>query len=146
MRRESRAFIATIVVVVFAFFNVTDEVHSAEADEVVSVAQNVMSAISNKDFETVWNETSNWYKNKMGVKKAPYVAGWALSRQPFAPLKKSDIIDVQFSTSDPSGYVGKIYTITFLNEYENAKTYERVVLTEEDGKFRLSNFMGAPAQ
>jgi hypothetical protein len=119
---------------------------SAEADEAVSAAQNIMTAIVKRDFDTLWNETSVWYKNKVGIKKPAYVASWALSRQSFAPLKSSDLIDVQFSTSDPSGYVGKMYVVTFLNEYENGKTYERVVLFEESGKFRLSNFVGAPAQ
>ncbi|TCL67203.1 DUF4019 domain-containing protein [Rhizobium sp. BK251] len=138
--------ILAIIAVVLIFFNSGSAARSAEADEAVGVAQTIMTAIIQKEFDAVWDQTSDWYKKRVGIQKQAFVANWALSRQIFAPLKSSNIIDVQFTTSDPTGYIGKIYTVTFLNEYENGKTYERVVLTEEGGKFRLSNFFGAEAK
>ena len=105
-----------------------------------------MTAIAKRDFDTLWNETSEWYKGKVGINKKAYVAGWAIGRQGFALLKTTEVIDVQIVQGDPSGFAGKVYSVTFLNEYENGKTYERLILFQEGEKMRLANFIGAPAQ
>src|SRR5262245_19518495 len=99
MRSGSRLSFAFTIAVVLALFNLAGKARSAEADEAVSAAQNIMNIIVKKDFDALWNETSDWYKNKVGMKKPAYIANWALSRQGFAPLKNSDLIDVQFNTS-----------------------------------------------
>ena len=69
-----------------------------------------------------------------------------MSRYSIGKLKSSKVVDVSYSTSDQAtGFKGKIYAVNFANSYETGNSYERIVVVEEGGRFRMSGFFGVPA-
>jgi hypothetical protein len=119
---------------------------SAERDDAEAAARRIMKLLGDKNFETLWEQTSDWYKSKIGNNKVSFVANFSISRYPIGRLKSSTIIDVQPFSSDPStGFTGKGYAVTFQNSYETGNSYERIVVIEENGKFKMAGAWGVPA-
>jgi len=112
--------------------------------EVVAAAKTDMGLIAKKDFEALWEQTSNFYKNWARIDEDTFVARWTLSRQAVGDLIGSKVIDVLVNPSNVQGYSGNIYTVTFMNTYPAGDAYEFLVLIKENGSFKLSNYGGAP--
>jgi hypothetical protein len=118
--------------------------NAAEQDDAINAARAIMASIGQRDFDKLWDETADWYKQKTGLQKPSFMANWAFSRQAFGTLKSSSVIDSASTEHDPSGIQGKFYSVTFQNTYDFGDAYERVVLMQENGKFKLVNFYSAP--
>jgi hypothetical protein len=126
--------------------NLESVASSAEKDDVTAAANAIMEAIGQRDYDKVWDLSADWYKERTKVNKQSFVANWALTRQALGTPKSTSVIHTNVTMNDPVGYQGKIFTVTFKNEYGVGSYYERAVLIHENGKYKLTNFWSAPAQ
>jgi TIR domain/Protein of unknown function (DUF4019) len=118
-----------------------------DRQKATAAATAIITSLAEKNYQRLWDEqTSKWLKERMDNNRESFLANIALIRAPTGPLKSSKVIDVGFTTTDPnSGFKGKIYTVNFSTSYETGNFYERIVVIEEDGRFLMSGFNGAPA-
>jgi hypothetical protein len=118
-----------------------------EREDATAAAKTVMASLAEKNYQRLWDDqTSNWFKERIGNNKDSFLANVTMSRFQVGKLKSSKVIDVGFTTTDPgSGFKGKIYTVNFSNAYETGNFYERIVVIEESGRFLMSGFQGVPA-
>ena len=116
-----------------------------EREDATAAAKAIMTSLAEKNYQRLWDEqTSKWFKERIG--KESFLANITMGRSPIGKLKSSKVIDVGLTTTDPaSGFKGKIYTVNFSTSYETGNFYERIVVIEEDGRFLMSGFNGAPA-
>lgn len=117
-----------------------------ERDDAIDAAVLVMDHLGNKKFGDLWdNLTSDWFKSSTGANKQSFIANMTIARQPIGSLMQSDILDVKYMTSIPgANYTGKIYIVTFSNSYSTGKSFEQIVVVDENGVFKMSGFFGAP--
>jgi hypothetical protein len=137
-----RTFIIIAIVI-----TLTGQATADEKDDATGAARTIMNVIAQKNFGKLWDQlTSDVYRKYTGNSREAFVANFTISRVSIGNLKSSKILDIQISPSDQIAlYNGKIYSITFQNSYDTGNTYEKIVVIEENGAFKLGGLWGAPA-
>ncbi|MGE7472002.1 DUF4019 domain-containing protein [Bosea sp. NPDC003192] len=135
--------IGIIWTVLFSFAAANAADTDANRKEAFTAAREIMVIIGDKQFEKLWDKKiSDWFKSKSSGKQS-FVASLTMGRANMGALKKAEIIDAGYAAQD-SGYTGDIYYVNFSNEYDNAKSYERVVLIKEGQEWKVSGLFGVP--
>jgi hypothetical protein len=146
MRTRHYASVFALAFLILLLLPQVEAARSAEQDDAVAAARNCMNALGHKDYNRLWDLTSDWAKTRMGNNKASYIANWTIQRQAIGTLQTSTVLDVELLPGDPgTGYIGKVYWVTFQNAYSTGNAYEKIAVIPENGTFKMSGNVGAPA-
>jgi len=144
VRNRTSKFLVAFILAALTFMSLVDASNSTEQDDAIKAARVIMASIGDRNFDKLWDETADYYKDRSGMKKPSFLANWTITRQQYGLLNDSTVLDTTMTTTDPAIPNRKVFTVTFVNTYAWGKAYERIVLVEENGKYRLTNFFSAP--
>ena len=121
-------------------------VWAGEEDDARSAASAIRTAISNQDYEDLWNSrVSEFFKGK--VQKTAFIQNLKQGRAQVGASRSVTPVSYTFAEVDPTtGYRGKIYSFDYHVKYEKAAFFERLVVVKDpDGRYRLAGAWANPA-
>lgn len=125
---------------------VAGPVSAGEEDDARSAASAVRAAISNQEYEDLWNSrVSEFFKGK--VQKAAFIQNLKQGRAQVGVARSVTPVSYTFAEVDSmTGYRGKIYSFDYHVKYEKAAFFERLVVVKDpDGRYRLAGIWANPA-
>ena len=121
----------------------------ARADDVAgarAAAAAFRRAVSNQRYDEAYELLSDLYKEKTNTSKATFVRNMRNGRATVGEPKSAADLAYAVAENDPvTGYKGKMYSFDYKAVYEKGAFFERMVIINESGRYRIGGLWSNPA-
>ncbi|TGQ74466.1 DUF4019 domain-containing protein [Mesorhizobium sp. M00.F.Ca.ET.186.01.1.1] len=136
--------LSALVVALLVSFGAISSAYADERDDATEEATTIVKLLGAKKYREVWEQHAGTIFMKYGTEES-FVAYHTMGRVQLAEQTHTQVVAVDASNYDPgTQFSGKIYAVTFLNQYGSTKLYERVVVFLDGSSFKLGGYFVAP--